>query len=152
MKKTLLGLFLGLSVMSMAANSNAVAVGDEVSGDLTINANVIAPLEIAEEQAMDFGDIVLGDKADSTTPGKMKVTGAANNTVIVSVPDSTTISRSGVAGSEVTVTLTSDNNEEVQTLDDEGSLTQIINGSIAKGQTTKTGQHTGTVTVSVRYN
>ncbi|MDP0493635.1 MAG: DUF4402 domain-containing protein [Fusobacterium sp. JB021] len=149
MKKTLLGLFLGLSVMSMAAE---VKVGENVSGDLNINANVIAPLSIAEEQAMDFGDIVLGEKATSTTPGKMTVTGAAGNSVTISFPDTTTISRVGVDNSTATVNLTSLKNGIAQTLDDEGHLTEVINGVIDKGQTTKTGVHTGTVTVSVMYN
>jgi len=151
MKKTLLGLFLGLSAMSMAA-TGGVNVGDNVSGDLNINANVIAPLSIAEEQAMNFGDIVLGEKATSTTPGKMTVTGAPGNSVTVSFPHTTTISRAGVDNSTATVSLTSVKNGIAQTLDDEGHLTEVINGVIAKGQTTKTGVHTGTVTVSVMYN
>ena len=50
------------------------------------------------------------------------------------------------------VNLESSTNGVAQTLDDEGHLTEVINGTIAKGQTTKTGKHTGTVTVSVRYN
>lgn len=149
MKKTILGLFLGMSVMGMA--SDGVSVGEDVNGTLNINANVIAPLSIKEITEMDFGDIVLGEPADSKTAGTMLVTGASGNYVIVSLPETTTISRVGEEDN-VTVTLSSANSGTAQLLDDAGNLTQTISGKIAAGQTTHAGQHTGTVTVSVKYN
>jgi len=152
MKKTLLLIFLGLSTLVVAKKNDAVAVGTDVKGDLKINANVLAPLSIKESQSMEFGDIVIGKRADSTTDGSMLVEGAPGNNVIVTVPNSTTIERVGVSGSTATVTLTSENNDVAQTLDSKGNLTQSISGNIAEGETTKTGEHTGTVTISVKYN
>jgi len=119
---------------------------------LKINANVLAPLSIKESQSMEFGDIIIGKQADSTTDGSMLVEGAPGNNVIVTVPDSTTIERVGVSGSTATVTLTSEHNDVAQTLDADGNLTQTISGNIAEGETTKAGEHTGSVTISVKYN
>lgn len=150
MKKTLLLIFLNLSALTLAANE--VEVGTEVKGDLKINANVLAPLSIKESQSMEFGDIIIGKQADSTTDGSMLVEGAPGNNVIVTVPDSTTIERVGVSGSTATVTLTSEHNDVAQTLDADGNLTQTISGNIAEGETTKAGEHTGSVTISVKYN
>ncbi|MFK4785518.1 DUF4402 domain-containing protein [Fusobacterium sp. MFO224] len=152
MKKTLLLIFLGLASITMAKQEDAVAVGTEVSEELNINANVLAPLSITESQSMEFGDIIIGKAADSTTDGTMLIEGAPGNNVIVTVPNSTTIERVGVSGSTATVTLSSENNDVAQTLDNKGNLTQTIKGNIAEGQTTKTGEHTGTVTISVKYN
>lgn len=152
MKKTLLIVFLGLAAITMAKTKDAVGVGTDVSGDLKINANVVAPLSIVESQSMEFGDIIIGKAANSTTDGTMLVEGAPGNSIVVTVPDSTTIERIGVNGSTATVTLTSENNEVSQTLDSKGNLTQTIKGNIAEGETTKTGEHTGTVTISVKYN
>lgn len=152
MKKILLILFLGLSTLGFAKKDDAVAVGTDVDGELKINANVLAPLSIKQSQPMEFGDIIIGKAADSTTDGAMLVEGAPGNNVIVTIPNSTTIERVGVNGSTATVTLTSENNNVAQTLDSQGELTQNIAGDIAAGQTTKTGEHTGSVTISVKYN
>lgn len=147
MKKILLGLFLGLSGIVMAA-----AVNEDVNGTLTINANVIAPLKIEQTTAMDFGDIVLGAAVNAATPGVMTITGAKGNTVIVSVAN-TTISRSDKADSTVPVSLTISDNAGAQTLDiTSGELRRTITGSIAANATKYVGTYTGTATVTVKYN
>ena len=149
MKKTILGLFLGMSVMGMAA----VATND-VSSDLNIKAVVIAPLSIEEKTAMDFGNIILGtaDIAHDKTPGMMLVTGVANNNIIVTVPDKAIISKAGQDGSDVTVELFSLNSGDTQTLSNAGTLEQKITGTIAPEQTKFGGTYSGTVSISARYN
>ncbi|MDP0505846.1 MAG: DUF4402 domain-containing protein [Fusobacterium sp. JB019] len=150
MKKNLTLIFLSLSTLILAASNN-VETGVDVSGELKINANVLAPLEIKEQTPMEFGDIIIGKAAESTTHGQMKVEGAPGNNVIVTVPASATIERVGISGSTATVTLSSDV-EGTQNLGEDGEIIHTIKGNIAEGETTKAGEHTGTVTISVKYN
>lgn len=149
MKKILLGLFLGLSGIVMAAGE--VAVGTNVDGTLNISANVIAPLTIVETTPMAFGDIILGASVEAATPGVMTVTGAKGNSVTVHVPESATITKGNIADSAVTVVLESTNNDVAQTLDAAGKVVQTITGEIAAGATKYTGTHTGSAVITVRY-
>ena len=134
--------------MGMAATS--VNNSGEYSGDLNIKANVVQLLKFTEKQALDFGDIVLGESADSITAGQMQVKGQPNYTVTVTVPATATISKDGA--DLTTVTLDSHMSGLAQTLDDNGELIQVVTGKIAEGATKNTGIHTGTVSISARYN
>ena len=160
MKKTILGLFLGMSVMGMAADGDSTESttsalvsstthAQEISNDLHINATVVQPLTIVETTSMEFGKIILGQAADSTTAGVMDISGDKGATVTITTPGTATISH---YNDKVDVTLTPSTPTGSATLDWDGKLTQTIDGSIAAGATKAAGEYTGTTTIKVKYN
>lgn len=145
MKKTILGLFLGMSVMGMAATG--VGLNEDVSTDLHISAKVVVPLTITEAKIMDFGTIVSTDTANAT--GEMDINGAKGALIKISYDkDKTTISRANKKDN-IKVQLSSVNPQT--NLDQNGYLKETINGTISGGAITQPGTYSGSVSVSVRY-
>ena len=147
MKKTILGLFLGMSVMGMAATG--VGLNEDVSTDLHISAKVVVPLTITEAKTMDFGTIVSTDTSSAT--GEMDINGAKGATIKISyLNDSTFISRTD-KGDNIKVQLSSEHANATATLSGNGYLKETINGTISGGAITQPGTYSGSVSVSVRY-
>ena len=145
MKKTILGLFLGMSVMGMAAGDNTD------SGDLTIKANLIAPITIEQDKAMDFGDIPVGRESTARTSGTMLVSGIAGNNIIITVPKSATITGDS-DGAVIKIDLTETKSGSTETLNEKGQFTQTVSGKFEPKEVKYAGQYAGTVTISARYN
>ena len=149
MKKTILGLFLGMSVMGMAATSGGVGLNEDVSSTLNISAEVVAPLTITEKTPMNFGIIVAG--VEATTTGEMEVKVAKDALIKISYKkDQTTISRANKKDN-IKVQLSAQHANATATLSESGSLTETITGKISGGKLTKAGTYSGSVSVSVRY-
>ena len=149
MKKTILGLFLGMSVMGMAAESTNISFAESASGELNITAKVIAPLTVAQEKPMEFGDIVAGngEKAE----GQVSIAGAPQNYVTISFNNEVKISRADDKYS-IPVTLSSNSDGKSVTLGGDGKLIETLTGEIDKNDTIHVGSYSGTVTVSVKYD
>ena len=145
MKKTILGLFLGMSVMGMAAGDNTA------SGDLEIKANLIATITIAQTRAMNFGNIPVGREATAWASGTMLVKGIAGNNIIVTVPESATITGDS-KDATIEIDLTKTSSGSTKTLDENGEFTQTVSGHFEPTAVKYAGQYAGTVTVSARYN
>ena len=145
MKKTILGLFLGMSVMGMAAGNNTD------SGNLEIKANLIAPITIEQTKAMDFGDVPVGRESTAWASGTMLVSGIAGNNIIVTVPKSATITGDS-KGATIEIDLTKTSSGSIETLDEKGEFTQTVSGSFEPTAVKYAGQYAGTVTISARYN
>ena len=144
MKKTILGLFLGMSVMGMAAKAT-----NDVSGKLNIKAVVITPLVIKEKTPMNFGIIVAGN--ESKAKGEMEVKGASSALIKISYDkDNTTISRADKKDN-IKVQLSSDHANAQTNLDQNGNLIETIKGTISGGAITQPGEYSGSVSISVRY-
>lgn len=147
MKKTILGLFLGMSVMGMAATG--VGLNEDVSSTLNISAEVVATLTITEKTPMNFGIIVAG--VEATTTGEMEVKGAKKALIKISYDkDNTTISRAGETDN-IKVQLSSDHANAQTNLDQNGDLIETIKGTISGGAITQPGTYSGSVSISVRY-
>lgn len=142
MKKRLMGLFLGLSVMAMAAPQGNEDL--KASADLQVKANVVAALNIQENEEMNFGDLVKG-AFNVTAKGSMSITGEKGYNVKVTVPE--TVELNGDGG-KMTVKLTSETG--AQTLTD-GKLIYGIDGKIATVNG-EPGMYSEKVTVSVMYD
>jgi len=148
MKKTILGLFLGMSVMGMAATNTG---DNKVSDTLEIKANLIATITIAQTKAMDFGDVPVGREATAWASGTMLVTGSAGNNITVTVPESATISGDS-KDATIKIDLTKTSSGSTETLDENGEFTQTVSGHFEPTAVKYAGQYAGTVTVSARYN
>ena len=149
MKKTILGLFLGMSIMGMAATSGGVGLNEDVSGTLNISAEVVAPLVITEKTPMSFGTIVVG--VESKAKGQMEVNGAQSALIKISYDkDKTTISRANKKDN-IKVQLSSDHANAQTNLDQNGNLIETIEGTISGGAITQPGTYSGSVSISVRY-
>jgi len=147
MKKTILGLFLGMSVMGMAATG--VGLNEDVESTLHISAKVVAPLTITEVKVMDFGTIALNETANAT--GEMDIKGAQGATIRINyAKDDTHISRTGKTDN-IKVQLSSDHAYAQTTLNQNGYLKETIKGTISGGAITQPGEYSGSVSVSVRY-
>jgi len=148
MKKTILGLFLGMSVMGMAATNTG---DNEVSDNLEIKANLIATITIEQTKPMDFGDVPVGRESIAYASGTMLVTGSAGSNITVTVPESATI-QGDRKNATIEIDLTQTHSGGTQTLNRNGHFAQTVSGHFDPKIVKYAGKYAGTVTVSARYN
>lgn len=152
MKKTILGLFLGMSVMGMAAaktaeSSDYIDFGKDVSSTLKISAKVVSPLTITVTD-MTFDDILVNTEGKSKKDsGKVTIDGAPNHSVVITLLDSVSI-----ASGKYKMNVTLNAGDKDKTIDDKGNLNFTISGTIPADQTSHVGVFSGSTPVSVRYN
>ena len=150
MKKTILGLFLGLSIISLGANE--VRKDEEVKADLHVNINVLAPLTIEETLSLEFGDAIIGEDRNAIQKGNMEITGALNNVVYIYYPNTMTVRKIGDYDKAINVKLAHPKENVYRTLGGDGKYNEVIDGSIDAEQIKHVGNYTGVVSISVKYN
>ena len=133
----------------------------------TASANVVAPIDITEVDALDFGDIasdgtvgtvtyelggtrtVTGGASLSTLPGNLgsyTVSGDGNRNYSILIPDTVL----GGAGTNMPVTFTNDAGATPAL--STGSDAFVVGGTLSMNATQLPGLYTGAYTVTVNYN
>lgn len=149
MKKRLMGLFLGLSVMAMATPQGSDDTDLQPKVNLQVNATVIDVLKIKQVASMEFGELIAGAKnAKSTVSGNVEVTGEDGHSITITVPETATITRQ--SGTETMTVAMKEPGDHVMTLTSK-KADKDLSGEIATVNTV-IGNYTGTVTITARYN
>lgn len=150
MKKVLLGLFLGLSAMSLGANE--VRKDEDVKADLHVNVSVLAPLTIEETLSLEFGDVFVGEGKNATQKGNMEITGAPNNVVYIYYPSTMLVRKTNDYDKLMSIQLVRPKENVYRTLGGDGKYNEVIDGKLDAKQVKQVGEFTGVVSISVKYN
>lgn len=174
MRKTVF-LLAGLFVMACGIQS-VKAQTASASASASANATIITPIAIAHVKHLNFGNIVAGTgigtvivdtEGDRTktgdvilptaTPGtfnaaEFTVTGLANATYAITLPDDNTVTISGPGEEDMTVTGFTSNPSGTGTLAANGEQTLSVGATLNVGKNQAAGNYTGTFNVTVAYN
>ena len=150
MKKTILGLFLGLSMISLGANE--VRKDEEVKADLHVNVSVLAPLTVKETLSLEFGDVLVGEGKNAIQKGNMEITGASNNVVYIYYPSTIMVRKTNDYDTAMSIQLVHPVESVYRTLGGDGKYNEVIDGKLDAKQVKQVGNYTGVVSISVKYN
>jgi hypothetical protein len=151
---------LSVLAMFMVFSNNAFAG----SGSLSVSATVVASAAVTQNTALSFGSFALTDSgspgtldtngADSNidemiapTTGVVDISGAANETVNISVDASVTLSDGGLNSMTASLSVPA----PTVLLDSNGAGTSNVNGVLTISSGQATGTYTGSATVTVNY-
>ncbi len=172
MRKTVF-LLAGLFVMMLATQQMKA---QDVSASATAAANIITPIQISKAADLYFGNIVAGTtpgtvtvshdgirtKSDgvtlpTATPGdfhaaEFTVTGLANATYAITLPDDNTVTISGPGEEDMTVTGFTSNPSGTGTLAANGEQTLSVGATLNVGESQAAGTYEGNFSVTVAYN
>ncbi|MFK4785519.1 DUF4402 domain-containing protein [Fusobacterium sp. MFO224] len=137
-------LFFILSSIIFAKN---VGTGIDVTGNLNINANVIANLTVTNN-GMEFNDIPLASDAIAFTDVNINGSAGNQNTVTVTIPKTVPMKD----GDKIMILNLSSEKTERLVLDENGKAKVNIKGTLSAQDTTVIGDYTGTFDISVKYD
>jgi hypothetical protein len=170
-------LFLKVAAVSaLTLVSSPAFAQSTASATTTGTTTIIQPITIAQSSALSFGTIVrptsgtstisIGTGADTvsttgtavalrgtTTRARYTVTGEGGETIVVSMPTSFNLTRTGATDIPVTLTRNPTGNLTLSnSLGTTGTAALDIGGSFTISSTTQTGDYTGNFLVTVSYN